>query len=248
MKNLKKRPTKQLEKFSTIFTQLGLVLVLFVVYLFLEHKTEQKTLAVFDPVIQNNLFEETATEISFTKEVIPKPKVIVSKSSLFVVDDPIKKSKNDIEENIVDFTEEEDLKQIDINTLFTVDEPNDEEAPETVPYILIENAPVFKGCEGLSEKENKRCFDKKMKRFVNRNFDVELANKVGLNSGNHRILSQFIIDEKGNIIDIKINAPHIKLKKETQHLIEKLPQFTPGKQRNKPVKVKYALPITFHVN
>ena len=38
MKNLKKVPTKQLEKFSNIFTQLGLVLVLFIVYLTLEHK------------------------------------------------------------------------------------------------------------------------------------------------------------------------------------------------------------------
>jgi len=40
MKNFKKAPTKQLEKFSNIFAQLGLVLVLFVVYVSLEHQTE----------------------------------------------------------------------------------------------------------------------------------------------------------------------------------------------------------------
>jgi protein TonB len=45
MKNLKKQPTKQLEKFSNIFMQLGLVLVLFVVFVSLEHKTEERTLA-----------------------------------------------------------------------------------------------------------------------------------------------------------------------------------------------------------
>ena len=45
MKNLKKLPRKQLEKFSTIFTQLGLVIVLFVVYVTLEYQTEQKSVA-----------------------------------------------------------------------------------------------------------------------------------------------------------------------------------------------------------
>ena len=42
MKNTSKLPTNQLEKFSTVFTQLGLVLVLFIVYVTLEHQTEIK--------------------------------------------------------------------------------------------------------------------------------------------------------------------------------------------------------------
>lgn len=86
-----------------------------------------------------------------------------------------------------------------------------------------------------------------MMRFVQRNFDSQLANEVGLNSGKYRIFTEFIINENGNVVDVIINAPHIKLKKETRELIKKLPKFTPGKQRNKAVKVKYALPITFHV-
>ena len=42
MNTKKKLPRKQLDKFSNIFTQLGLVLVLFVVYVTLEHTTEEK--------------------------------------------------------------------------------------------------------------------------------------------------------------------------------------------------------------
>jgi protein TonB len=38
-----------------------------------------------------------------------------------------------------------------------------------------------------------------------------------------------------------------EFKKEAKRIMNKLPQFTPGKQRRKPVKVKYTLPITFHV-
>jgi len=113
---------------------------------------------------------------------------------------------------------------------------------------MIQNAPIFKGCEGLSKEDNKICFDKKMKRFVQRNFNSGLANEVGLNSGKYKIQTQFIIDNKGNVVDIKIRAPHTRLKKEMQQLIEKLPKFTPGLQRNKPVQVRYTLPISFHVD
>ena len=87
-----------------------------------------------------------------------------------------------------------------------------------------------------------------MKKFVQRNFDAQLANELGLRSGKHKIYTQFIIDDKGNVVEIKINAPHIKLKNETEDLLLKLPKFTPGKQQNKTVKVKYTLPITFLVD
>jgi protein TonB len=245
MKNLKKLPTKQLEKFSNIFTQLGLVLVLFVVYLFLEHKTEQQSVAVLDPPTTSNVLDEhLSTEIIFTKEL--KPKLNVPKSNPFIPDEPIEKGDDNIIEKVIDFHEEDDAKQLDIDILFTEEEPEDEFL-ETLPYIVIENTPIFKGCEGLSEEENRKCFDKKMIRFIQRNFDSQLANEVGLNSGKYRIFTEFIINENGNVVDVIINAPHIKLKKETQQLIKKLPKFTPGKQRNKAVKVKYALPITFHV-
>lgn len=248
MKNLKKLPTKQLEKFSTIFTQLGLVLVLFVVYVILEHKTPEKSMAIidFDPpeivrIAPDEVFE-------FTREPKPKPRLETPPINTFVPDEEIKKGNNDITETIIDLPEDDEPLQLDIESLVTVDEPVEDTALETVPYILIENAPVFKGCEGLSKEKNKKCFDKKMMKFVQRNFDVNLANDLGLNSGKYKISTQFIINDKGNVVDIKIRAPHTLLKKETKQLIESLPKFTPGMQRNKAVKVRYSLPITFRVD
>ncbi len=246
MKNLKKLPTKQLEKFSTIFTQLGLVLVLFIVYMALEHKTKQKTVAIYEPEVTNTVYVEPDTEVRFVKETKPKPKVEIPKQQ-FIPDAEIEKGDNDIEETIITLPDDEPV-QLNIDDIVTAEEPVDKETPDTVPFLLIENAPVFKGCEGLTKEENKKCFDKKMMRFVQQNFDVDLANELGLRTGKHRIFTQFIINDKGDVVDIKINAPHIKLKKETQQIIEKLPKFTPGKQRNKAVKVKYALPITFRVD
>lgn len=247
MKNVKKLPTKQLEKFSTIFTQLGLVLVLFIVYLTLEHKTLQKSVAIYEPEIRENVYVDPDTEVFFTAEKIVKPKVDLPKQSPLILDEPLEKVDNETPETIIIQPTPEPVP-FDENTIVTVEEPEDEEPLETVPFILIQNAPVFKGCEGLSKEENKKCFDKKMNKFVQRHFDPSIANDLGLNSGKYRIQTQFIIDDKGNVVDIKIRAPHNRLKKQTQELIEKLPKFTPGKQRNRSVKVRYTLPISFLVD
>ena len=247
MKNVKKLPTKQLEKFSTLFTQLGLVLVLFIVYLVIEHETEQKQTASVDFDVATKVFIQQDEIPVFRREEKPKPKV-ETQSKVLILNEPIKKTDDNAAETkiIIKTTKE---VPIDVNSLVTVDEPTDKEPSiETVPYLWIQNTPVFKGCEGLSEKDNKECFDKQMKKFVQRNFDAQLANELGLRSGKHKIFTQFIIDDKGNVVDIKINAPHIKLKNETEDLLLKLPKFTPGKQQNKTVKVRYTLPITFLVD
>ncbi|WP_299059389.1 energy transducer TonB [uncultured Polaribacter sp.] len=245
MKNLKKLPNKQLEKFSNIFMQLGLVLVLFVVYVTLEHETEQKTVISCNFNDESKIvYIEPTTEILFTKEVKIIPKASIVKDQIFIVDEVVK-GNNDIIEKVVDVDPSEIPVIIDINDVVEIKVPD--KIVEDVDFISIENAPIFKGCEGLSKKQNKICFDKKMKQFVQRNFDVNLANELGLHSGIHRIYSQFLIDDKGNVVDIKIKSPHKKLDKETQTLIKKLPKFTPGIQGNKPVKVRYALPISFRV-
>ena len=248
MKNVKKLPTKQLEKFSTIFTQLGLVLVLFVVYIILEHETKQKSLAIYEPEVSKSIYVEPNTEVIFTKEKTVKPKPDPVKQNQLILDEDIEKVDDDKTETILITEPKKQKVDFDINKIETVPEPIDEDDDDPVPFISIEEAPVFKGCEGLSKEENKKCFDKKMLKFVQRNFDAQLANEIGLRSGKYRIQTQFIIDNTGKVVDVKIRAPHIKLKQETQELIEKLPQFTPGKQGSKSVKVRYTLPISFLVD
>ena len=245
MKNVKKLPTKQLEKFSTIFTQLGLVLVLFIVYLTLEHKTEQKSLATKDYDTPERVFIKLDEIPVFKREPKKQPKVEVHKAQVLIPDEVVK-GDNDVIETVILPDEKDNVVLIDEGDIIEVDEP--EPIIEDVPYNFVQNAPVFKGCEGLSKEENRKCFDKKMKKFVQRNFDTELANDLGLREGKHKIFTQFIIDDKGDIVDIKINAPHSKLKKEAQKLIKKLPKFTPGMQHNRAVKVRYTLPISFLVN
>jgi protein TonB len=246
MKNVKKQPTKQLEKFSNIFMQLGLVLVLFIVYITFEHEIKQREFLVDNSYQPEVVFIPQESDVIISRE--PKTELIVEPptNDAFLLDEPIEKGDNKIIETIINLPKE-NIVQIKPADIIEIEIPFDDE-PETVPYIMIQNAPFFKGCEGLSKEENKKCFDKKMKRFVQRNFDTELVSELGLSPGKYKIQTQFIIDNKGYVVDIKIKAPHVRLKKETQQLIEKLPKFTPGKQSNKTVKVRYTLPISFQVN
>lgn len=246
MKNVKKLPVKQLEKFSTIFTQLGLVLVLFVVYLTLEHQTEKKSVATIQQNDSKIIYVEPNQTVIFKKEETALPKSVDKKVQKLIPDD-IKKGDDTIIETIVETPKPASTK-LNPDDIIEVKIPDSDPIIETVPFVDIEFAPIFKGCEGLSKLDNKKCFDKKMNQFVQKNFDPQLATDIGLRSGKYKIYTQFVIDNKGNVVDIQVRAPHTKLTKETLDLIEKLPKFTPGKQRDKPVKVKYTLPISFQVD
>tara|TARA_B110000908_G_scaffold64499_1_gene78432 strand:- start:5651 stop:6397 length:747 start_codon:yes stop_codon:yes gene_type:complete len=247
MKNLKKDPTKQLEKFSTVFMQLGLVLVLFVVYTLLEYESEQVQYAINDPgEVELVYIPEDIQNVIFQKEVKVTPKIkLVTPKLIDLID--LTKGEDTVEETpFPDELIDDEPTVLDIdNVEFIV--PTEAPEPDTVPYMLIEDAPIFKGCEGLSKEANKKCFEKSIARFFIKNFDEDLAQELGLRSGKHKIHSQFIIDKSGDVAVVFVKAPHKQLEKEAKRIMNKLPQFTPGKQRRKPVKVKYTLPITFHV-
>ena len=87
----------------------------------------------------------------------------------------------------------------------------------------------------------------KINNSIFENFNLETTINIGLKEGKYKIHTQFIIDTLGNVTDIKVRAPHPTLKKEVTEMLQKLPQFIPGKQRNKRVKTRYSLPIAFVV-
>lgn len=62
-----------------------------------------------------------------------------------------------------------------------------------------------------------------------------------------RVIVQFVVDENGNVINPQVlRSPHSLLSEEALRVIQ-LAKFTPGRQRNRPVKVQMALPITFRL-
>ena len=115
-----------------------------------------------------------------------------------------------------------------------------------VPFSVVDQVPVFPGCEDLSSSEQKKCISDNIKKHVNKNFNTNLASKLGL-KGRQRINVIFKIDALGNITGVRSRAPHPDLEAEAIRVIKTLPKMIPGKHAGKNVSVPYSLPIIFQV-
>ena len=93
----------------------------------------------------------------------------------------------------------------------------------------------------------RECTNEAIKMFASSSFNTELSNDLGL-TGYQRITSSFIIDKKGQIVNIRVRAPHPQLKDEAIRVINLLPKMKPGKVNGKAVSVSYLLPIIFKAN
>ena len=241
---IKKSPKANLENYTKIFMLLGLVFSLFVIYQGIEYKTVYKV----DNLADLDAVEEIEEEIPITqqepKEVKPPPPPPPPAPEVIeVVED-----EKEIEETILESTETDEEEEVDIEVEEEEIEEvvEEEEVEEDVPFAVIEDVPVYPGCKG-SKAQLRKCMSDKIQKHVGKKFNVDLAQDLGLSAGKKRISVQFKIDKNGNISDVKARAPHPRLKKEAIRIVKLLPKMKPGKQRNKPVGVRYNLPITFNV-
>ncbi|MBS9765964.1 MAG: energy transducer TonB [Flavobacteriaceae bacterium] len=236
---IKKNPKANLEKYSKLFFMLGLVLALVIVYVAIEKKTYDRVIADLGPSTYNIEDEEQTVEIEKIKPPKPKTPPPPKVTQIEVVED-----EKEVVETVIESTETEVEEAVEVEEVQEVEE--EEEVIEDVAFAVIEDVPVFPGCTG-SKAELKKCLEQKVKKHVNRKFNTELASELGLSPGVKRIAVMFKIDKTGNITNIQVRAPHKRLKQEAIRVIKSLPKMKPGRQRGKPVGVKYALPIAFKV-
>ncbi|CAH8282943.1 TonB-like protein [Mariniflexile fucanivorans] len=115
-----------------------------------------------------------------------------------------------------------------------------------VPFAVIEQVPIYPGCENLTNSEAKKCTTEAISKYVQSNFNTEIAKNLGL-TGRQRINVIFRINQNGNVIDVRSRASDPDLEDEANRVITSLPKMQPGKQRGRVVTVPYSLPIIFEV-
>ncbi len=235
---LKKNPKANVSRNSSLYFAVGLALMLFLANFAINFKTYDKSDIVVDVL---DLEDELEEEIPLTQQIQtppPPPPPPAAPEVIEIVEDEV-----EVEETVIESTE------VDQETEIVEVEEIEVEAVEEdveVPFAVIENVPVFPGCEKGSNAKKKQCMSEKIAKFVNRKFNTELAGDLGL-SGRQRINVIFKIDKTGNITGVRARAPHPGLEKEAKRVINLLPQMKPGKQRGKAVTVPYSLPIIFQV-
>lgn len=238
----KKNPKADLNRGSVIFFQIGLIMILSSVYFTLEMRT-----AVKDSVDNYALEidEEMIVDIPITQMNTPPPPPPppppVIPEVIEVVDDDM-----DIKEDEIVSTEsDQDDKMEPIVEVADISDGYGEEEVEQVPFVFVEQVPIFPGCEDLKDNDaRKKCMTEKIDAFVRNEFNTEVGTEAGV-SGVSRIIVVFKINEFGKVTDIQSRAPNILLEKEAERVIKMLPQMEPGMQRNRPVRISYSLPIVF---
>ncbi len=114
-----------------------------------------------------------------------------------------------------------------------------------IPFHLVEQIPLFAKCKKSPLLKQTKCFEKQMIKHVVENFSYPDAAKAKNIEG--RVMVQFTINKDGKVVNVKKRGPKggELLEEEAVRLINKLPDFIPGKHNGNVVNVKYALPITF---
>ena len=115
-----------------------------------------------------------------------------------------------------------------------------------VSFSTVENVPIFPGCDKGNNAERRKCMSQKITKFVQKEFNVNIARNLGL-YGRQRISVIFKINKKGNVVGVRARAPHPNLKKEAIRVVNMIPKMKPGMQLGKAVIVPYSLPIVFQV-
>ena len=235
----KKNDKADLSKKSVLFFQIGMILILFITWRAIEWKTYDRE-AIDTGMVEMDAFEEE--DVPITELATPPPPPPPPPPAPEVIE--VVEDEEEVEETIIESTETNQEEIVKVEEVKVVEE---EEEIGDVPFAVIEDVPIFPGCENQKNNDaRKACMSDKIQDFVNRKFDTSLGSDLGL-SGINRIYVQFRIEKDGDVTVLGARAPHPRLQTEAERVVNMLPQMKPGKQRGKPVGVLYSLPITFKV-
>ena len=113
--------------------------------------------------------------------------------------------------------------------------PQNEEVENDEPFLTVETMPSFQGGDLLS-----------FERWVNSMLRYPASAAENGISG--RVVLQFVIERDGSLTNIKVLvSPDNSLSEEAIRVLNLSPKWTPGKQCNQTVRVRFILPISFHL-
>ncbi|MBR1577691.1 MAG: TonB family protein [Bacteroidales bacterium] len=226
---VKKSPKADLNNKKLLFVEVGLVLALLVTLGAFEWKTKEKQESVF---AQENteLIEEEI--IPITQETPPPPpetpKIPILSDQIDIVDDNIK-----VDDNILNL---EDDSNLGVEIMDYVEEVQEEAVEEeAIPFALVEEKPKFQGGDANN-----------FSKWVASHLEYpEIAKENGVSG---RVMVQFTVNPNGTVSDVKVlRGVDPSLDKEAVRVIQSSPKWTPGKQRDRAVKVTYQFPVIFQL-
>ena len=213
---------------------IGLTLVLGLTWGAVEYKSYERT---FDS-LNGDMLVDDEEDVPITEQLKtpppPPPPPPPAPEVIEIVED-----EEEVEETVIESTESDE--EMVIEDIVVEDDFDDIE----VPFAVIEDVPIFPGCESVSKSQRRACFQEQMNKHIRKNFRYpDIAQEMGIQG---RVYVNFIISRDGSITNIRMRGPDKNLENEAARIIGRLPRMTPGRQRGVPVKVPFSIPITFRL-
>ena len=223
---LKKSPKASLEDKKLTNVLMGLVLVLSICYVAFEWT--EKEVTKYEVTDTEFFFEEEIDIQQTTQETPPPPPppAVQEVEVLNVVED-------DVETETIEINTEDD-KDVEVVIAPPVEAPVEEEEEEVI-FMVVESMPEFPGGQQALFK------------YLAENVKYPvIAQENGIQG---RVICQFVVNKDGSIVDVVAvrSSGEASLDKEAIRVISSMPKWKPGKQRGKPVRVKYTVPVNFRL-
>jgi len=223
---VKKSKKANLQGKKLLFLEIGFIAALLVILLAFEWSTSEASESVLN--IDNRQVEDIVEMVEIKLDEpppveAPKPVAVLLDEFLVVDDDVIIDVPIDI---ITD-----DSRPIEIKDY--VPDTKKEEEEEVIPFAIVEDKPMFMGG---NENEFSKWLGKNMK----------YPDSARDNGVSGKVVVRFTVSSTGAVTDVSIaRGIDAALDKEAMRLVSMSPKWTPGKQRGKPVPVRYEFPVTF---
>ena len=226
---IKKSEHADLERGKGTSLLIGFVIALGVMFVALEWTQRE---------VEDNSDLYTARDVSLNEEMIPitlpekktvpPPPAAVTKAEIIeIVEDDA-----DIEEDIMASTED-NVEWVDLDDFDVIEvepEPEEEEI-----FMVVEDQPEFPGGTAA------------LLEYLRKNIKYPAICRENNIQG--RVLVTFIVNKDGAIVDPEVvKSVNPSLDKEALRVISTMPNWKPGSQRGKPVRVKYTVPVNFRLN
>ncbi len=222
----KKNDKVDLEKQSSIFLEIGLIVSISLLLIAFEWTSTGFKTNEFE-VNQADQAEQEIIPITRQEKPKPKPPAPPKVTEILQI------VNNDV--NLQDELQLEDL-EADINTEvkpidYDVQDEEDQGGGEI--FFIVEDMPTFQGKDVNAFRE-----------WVAQHIKYpEIAAENGISG---RVYVQFVVEPDGRVDNVKvIRGVDPALDAEAVRVVKSSPKWSPGKQRGKPVRVAYTIPIVF---
>lgn len=225
---IKKTPKANLEGKKGIFFEIGLVVALGILLCAFNWKANTKVEEGFVTVAEEPVEEEI---IPITQQMMkpPPPPPPAPKLTDLI----------EIVDQELDIDEELEIEDVEANVENRTDYSYDYDGTgydegdygEEDIFQVVEDMPTFPG---------------DINKWLGKNVKYPVIAQENNIQG--RVTVQFVIERDGSITDVKVlRGVDPSLDKEAVRVVKSMPKWKPGKQRGKPVRVSYTVPINFRL-